>query len=70
MNEIDLREILESSMGNYLKGKIQYHQANVEVFLRNPAGIGEHPNIMESLESELGKIAEYREKLDVLGEIV
>lgn len=57
-------------MGNYLKGKIQYHQANVEVFLRNPAGIGEHPNIMESLESELGKIAEYREKLDVLGEIV
>ena len=70
MNEIDLREILESSMGNYLKGKIQYHQANVEVFLRNPAGIGERPNIMESLESELGKIAEYREKLDVLGEIV
>lgn len=70
MNEIDLREILEPRMGNYLKGKIQYHQANVEVFLRNPAGIGEHPNIMESLESELGKIAEYREKLDVLGEIV
>ena len=70
MSEINLRQILESRMGNYLKGKIQYHEANVQVFLSNPTGIGEHPDIMECIESELGKIAEYKEKLDVLGELV
>jgi len=49
---------------------MQYHEANVQVFLSNPTGIGEHPDIMECIESELGKIAEYKEKLDVLGELV
>ena len=70
MSRTNLRQVLESRMGNYLMGKIQYHEANVEVFLSNPTGIGEHPDIMESIENELGKIAEYKEKLDVLGEFV
>ena len=70
MRETNMRQILESRMGNYLQGKMQYHEANVHVFLNNPTGIGEHPDIMECIESELGKIAEYKEKLDVLGELV
>ena len=65
-----MREKLIEAFKSHAKGHIDKHVANVEVYLANPAGIGEHPNIMESLESELGKIAEYREKLDVLGEIV
>jgi len=69
MRERDLREILEGMMSNYLKGKIQYHQANIEILLRNPAGVGEHSDVMECIETELGKVAEYKEKLDVLEEV-
>lgn len=36
------------------------------VFLNNPAGIGEHSDIMECIDKELGKLAEYEEKLSLL----
>lgn len=50
----------------YFNGKIAYHEANVKVYLDNPAGIGEHPDIMEAIEGELEKIAEYEDKRDVI----
>ena len=31
----------------HAKGKISLHKANVEVYLQNPAGIGEHSDVME-----------------------
>ena len=59
-------EVLLQSMEKYLEGKVAYHCANFQVYLDNPAGIGEHPDIMEAMESELSKIAEYDEKLTTL----
>jgi len=40
------------------------------VYLTNPVGIGEHPDIMAAIEEELSKAAEYAEKYEVLGEIL
>ena len=40
------------------------------VYLQNPVGIGEHPDIMAAIEEELEKAASYQEKLDQLGEIL
>ena len=34
--------------------------------MKNPAGVAEHPDIMETIEKELGIIAEYDDKLEVL----
>lgn len=39
---------------------------NVEVYLNNPVGIGEHPDVMEAIEEELKAIAEYEDQLEVL----
>ena len=39
---------------------------NVEVYLTNPAGIGEHSDIMEAIEGELAQMAEYDDKLEML----
>ena len=64
MKNIDT--ILTTALKDYLKGKISYHKANMNVYLHNPVGIGEHPDILESLESELSKLAEYDEKLSTL----
>ena len=53
----------------YLLGKCKYHETNIKIYFQNPVGIGEHPDILGAIEMELEKLAEYKEKLDVLRQI-
>ena len=69
MGKNTTRTSTENALRLYLSGKMQYHAANVEIYFENPAGIGEHPDVLGALENELGKVAEYKEKLDILSEI-
>ena len=39
---------------------------NVEVYLNNPVGTGEHPNVMAAIQEQLDVIAKHSERLDVL----
>ena len=39
---------------------------NVEVYLNNPAGIGEHPDVFEAMEQEILEMAKYQDVLDML----
>jgi diacylglycerol kinase family enzyme len=48
------------------EGKIALHKANVAVYMKNPAGIGEHSDIAESVEKELLKIAEAQDVIDMI----
>lgn len=50
----------------YTSGNIEKHRYNVEVYLNNPVGIGEHPDVLDAIKTELLKIAEYNEIFDVL----
>ena len=50
----------------HANGDIQKHVANVEVYLTNPAGIGEHSDITEAIETELNIIAKYQDQIDVI----
>jgi hypothetical protein len=34
--------------------------------MRNPVGIGEHPDVMEAIKSELAKLAEAEDMLNAL----
>ena len=65
-----MKQVIADSMMSYLAGKVKYHKTNVLVYLQNPVGIGEHPDIMAAIEEELAKCAEYHEKLEILGEIL
>ena len=49
-----------------LKGEIEVAKANVMVYTRNAAGIGEHPDIVEAIEVQIAKIAEAEDKLEVI----
>ena len=57
------------NMKDYLLGKIKYHETNILIYFKSPVGIGEHPDIVGAIEDELGRLAEYKEKLDILREI-
>jgi hypothetical protein len=39
---------------------------NVEIYLKNAAGVGEHPDVLEAIEKELKIIAEYDDQLEVI----
>ena len=47
-----MREQLIKALLAHANGDMQKHIANVEVYLNNPAGIGEHPNVVEAMEGE------------------
>ena len=49
-----------------LEGEIAMAKANIDVYINNPAGIGEHPDIAEAVESQLEKIATAHEKIQVI----
>ena len=50
----------------HAQGDIAKHRANVEVYLTNPVGIGEHSNVLEAIEEELNMIAKYQDQIDVI----
>jgi len=40
--------------------------ANIEVYRKNPSGIGEHPDMVAAVDSELTKLAHAEDKLKTL----
>ena len=65
-----MRSQLISALKAHANGEIQKHLANVEVYLTNPAGIGEHSDITEAIGIELDKIARYHDQMEVLSKYV
>ena len=63
---MNLRQVLIDAARSHYAGHINKHIANIEVLLNNPAGIGEHRDIQEAIEIELGHIADYHDKLEML----
>ena len=61
---------LLEALAKKLEGEVAVHKANIQVYLDNPAGIGEHPQIIEAIESEVGKLSESQEKLDTVLELL
>ena len=62
-------KIYIESMRKYLIGQISKHKINARVFLKNPVGVAEHPDIVATIEEELGKISEYKDKLEALDDL-
>lgn len=61
-----MRKQIIESLTSHAVGKINKHKMNVEVYLTNPSGIGEHSDVMEAIEHELKIIADYHEQLEIL----
>ena len=61
-----MKEQLVRSLLAHAHGEIEYHKANVRIYLENPVGIGEHPDVMGAITEELDKIARYHDQVDVL----
>jgi len=49
-----------------LQGEIEVAKANIQVYEVNPAGIGEHPDLVAAIESQVEIIAAADEKIQVI----
>ena len=61
-----MRDQMIKALLAHAQGDIEKHKANVEIYLTNPTGIGEHSDIMESVENELNMIAKYQDQIDAV----
>ena len=59
------KTILESLIASEM-GKVAKAEANVEIYLLNPVGIGEHPDVLASINDQIDIIAEAKERIEVL----
>ena len=59
------QELLEALEIQY-RGNIASARANVRVYLENPAGIGEHPDVVQAIDTQIAIIADNQEKLEIL----
>ena len=65
-----MREKLKSAIIAHANGEIQVHLANVDVYLNNPVGIGEHSDVTDAIQCELDKIARYDDQKEVIKKYV
>ena len=59
------KELIEALADRY-RGEIASAKANVKVYLENPAGIGEHPDVVAAIDTQIQLIANAQGKLDIL----
>lgn len=61
-----MREMLIQAVRAHASGHVQKHKANIEVFLSNAVGVGEHTDIIDSIEKELDEIARYNDQVEMI----
>ena len=52
------------------QANVERHMMNVEVFLNNPVGVGEHPDIMETIEGEIDMMEKYLSRRNILQSMI
>ncbi len=65
-----MRQQIKQALILGYKGEIARANANIEVYMREPVGIGEHPDIIAAIDSEVEKAAHAQEKLEYVEDLV
>ena len=64
------RETLLKALQSQYQGQMDIAMANIQVYQNNPAGIGEHPDVAEALDTQVEKYATAKEKYDAVQTIL
>ena len=60
------KEVILRALQSKYEGEREYHKANIEIYLSNPAGIGEHSDVLEAINVELERMVAADEKIHIL----
>jgi len=61
-----MKHLVIEATRSYLTGMVEKHKMNVAILVEKRVGVAEHPDVVETICEELGKMAEYEEKLNML----
>jgi hypothetical protein len=64
-----MKDDIKIALRKKLQAGIEMHAMNIRVMMNNPIAIHEHTDFMGAIELELGRIAEYKDKLEALEHI-
>ena len=65
MSTLYRNNILKALKKHY-EAQIELHKVNVDILLDNVVAVAEHPDVMATIDNEIGKISEWEEKLQIL----
>jgi len=60
------REVIVDALEKKYEAQMAQAEANIKVYMENPVGVGEHPNIVQEVENLLKQIKDAKEMLDEL----
>jgi len=60
------KEVIVDALEKKYEAQMALAEANIKVFMENPVGVGEHPNIVQEVEKLLKEIKDAKEMLDEL----
>ena len=61
-----MKEQLVQALKSKYSADYKMHKANLEIYLNNPVGIGEHPQHFEEMDKLVESMTAARDKLEVL----
>lgn len=65
-----MQESIIRALKNSLESSIDRHKVNVSILMSNGVGVAEHPDLLQTIEDELEKVAQYKDKLEALSEFI
>jgi len=63
---MSLRDEMLDALKIHAEAHIEKHRMNVEIYLRNPVGVGEHSEVIEEIEKQLELMAQYQDHVEIL----
>ena len=61
-----MRRTIIDAVRAHAQGNIAKAKANVEVYLKNPTGIGEHSDVLAAVHEQLDIMSTHHDRLEVL----
>jgi di/tripeptidase len=61
-----LKEQMIKAARMHAEAEIQLHKTNIDVYMEKVVGIGEHSDIIETIQKELDAMATAHDRLDML----
>ena len=65
----DFTSQIKHTLTSYFTGQKARHEQNVKILMQGPVGVAEHPDVMQTIEEELGRMAHYDDVLKMLNEV-
>ena len=63
---MELREQMINAARKHAEAELELHKTNIEVYMQKVVGIGEHSDIIETIQKELDAMASAHDRLEML----